>query len=204
MKGLTLTTDAQQSSEGQKADEQQDQQDSTQTKPSWWRSEWDELPDEAQEAIRLASKQAGSEAAKARKRAQAAEAKVAEFERANLSESEQAAQRLKDLETERDQAIKRAKQQSLRAEVVATATKLEFRNPSIAMKMIDLDDIEFDDQDNPTNVADVVAGLLEAEPYLSSKAVKQNASADGGSGRHQQTAETLTMTERIRRAAGKS
>jgi hypothetical protein len=59
------------------------------------------------------------------------------------------------------------------------AAKVGFNNPATAKKLVDWSELEYDDNGEPTNAADLVASLAEREPYLTAK--RPASSFDGGS-----------------------
>lgn len=93
-------------------------------------------------------------------------AKVAEFEKAKLTETER-------LQQERDEALARTKaaearaqERAIRADVVTAAAKLNIVDPDAAYKLLDASQIELDANDDPKNVEKLLADLVKAKPYL--------------------------------------
>jgi len=138
------------------------------------------------------------EAAKYRRELRAAEAKLREHEQAKLSETERLQQRVKELEGEVEQARKKAQTAALRSHVSQAAGRLGFQNPTVAYRLLDLDKLEFDDDDEPKNLDALLRELLRSEPYLA-----RAGSADGGEGRRSGSAAGQDMNSLIRSAAGR-
>lgn len=114
--------------------------------------------------------EARREAAKYRKRAQEAEAKVQEHEDAKLSEKERAEKERDkakaDLET-KDNQVKAA---ILRSAVVSAAAEANVRKPEVAVKLIDRDKVEWGEDDDGLpkvdNAKKLVEDLLAEHEYL--------------------------------------
>jgi hypothetical protein len=115
-----------------------------------------------------------------RERLKAAEdAKRAEDE-AKLSEQERTAKRLADLErdlAERDRALA---ERTVLASAVDAASRLGFANPRLAYRLLDLSEVEFDGEGQPTNVDDLLKAILKGDPYLASSHARPSGSIDGG------------------------
>lgn len=116
------------------------------------------------------------EADRLKKANAALEAKVSEFERSKLSDTER-------LQAERDAALKtateaqkRAQERAVRADVVIAATKLNIVDPDAAYRLLDAGAIEFDDAGDPKNIAALLTDLVKAKPYL----IAQTATASSG------------------------
>lgn len=110
-------------------------------------------------------KRARNEAASYRRKLREAEAKLKEREEAELSEQERLAKRLKEAE-ERAEAVQTEARQSLgRAALIAAAAAARFRDPADAVALVG-SEVEFGDDGEPTNAADLVARLAKDRNYL--------------------------------------
>jgi hypothetical protein len=99
------------------------------------------------------------------KRAAEAEKKLADLAKKDMDEKTRA-------ETERDEAKKavetateRLKKQAIQIEFLGN-TKYEWNNPKAALRLLDLDDVEIDDEGNVTGLDKAVKALADSEPYL--------------------------------------
>jgi hypothetical protein len=106
-----------------------------------------------------------AEAARYRKERNELEAKVKAFEQERMTKEEQAAQKLKELE-EREKALtERMRSSNLRAAIM-TAGAGKLASVDAAMKLLDANTIEFDEDNNPVGVEAAVAKLLKEYPFL--------------------------------------
>ncbi len=127
--------------------------------------------DEAQEDLdpkKLLSelRRARKEAAKYRTRLRELERLEEERRRAEMTELE----RLKE-DLERAQAETAALREELtvlriRSAITSVAGKLGFADPNDAWRLIDMADIEFDEDGNPTNIMELLKTLAAQKPYL--------------------------------------
>lgn len=118
---------------------------------------------------------------------------------ATLSETERLQHRISQLEAENTELKKLDGERTVRLAVVEAATRLGFRNPEVAYRLIDADAVEQDDAGQPKNIERLLKSLLDKEPYLG----KPNGAADFGAGQRGQTPDTTPgMSELIKRAAG--
>lgn len=102
------------------------------------------------------------------------------------------------LETENRQLKNELQELRLGGTVSAAASKLGFRNPELASRVIDKAALKFDDKGSPTNIDELLQQVLEANPYLAA------ASPDfGGGNRGTAPAGGPTMTDLIRAASGR-
>lgn len=58
------------------------------------------------------------------------------------------------------------KKRLVRAEIRVAAAELGFRDAADAQALIDLDEVSYDDDGEPTNIGKLVKGLAEKRPYL--------------------------------------
>jgi multidrug efflux pump subunit AcrA (membrane-fusion protein) len=106
------------------------------------------------------------EAEELKKYKEAAEsAKLTDQERLD-KEREQLKQQLADLQKAHEDTIRQAKEYKVNTEVRLQAAQSGFSDPNDAVKFLNWDDIETDDDGNPTNVSELVANLLKTKPYL--------------------------------------
>lgn len=152
-----------------------------------------------------------------------AEAKAARLERENAElRKEQAANRTKlraheqqqrdaaaatqtdkeradQLATDKAALEARLKTQAVRSTAMEVATRLGFRSPDLAYRLLDTSELEFDTDDQPKNVEKLLAELLKREPYLG-----KGAGADYGGGNRGGTPDAAPgMNEILRAAFGK-
>ncbi len=108
-----------------------------------------------------------AEAAKWRTEAQAAKAKIAEFEQAQMTEAEKL--RAQAQAAQEAAAAAQAELRRVRAEaaVARVAGKMGI-DPNLALRLVD---VEYDEQGNPVNVEQAVAAVLAAYPQLKPAAV---------------------------------
>lgn len=122
-------------------------------------------------------------------------ARADELEAASKTELEKAQERATKAEAERAEAIAKA-QKVLTDSHIVTAAAGKFADPSDALALIDRSALEFDDTGAPTNVAELVDGLLTAKPHLAPRrtgSLEQGA-RDGGGVTQITAAQLETMT----------
>lgn len=103
--------------------------------------------------------------------------KAAEFDKieaANKSELEKERERAAKLERDAAAATELVQRTRVESAIVAEAAK-RGADTDIAVSAIDRSSIEFDNDGNPTNVADVVESLLKAKPFLVTGGSRGNA-----------------------------
>lgn len=149
----------------------------------------DDLGDKGQAALK-AERDARK---KADRELKALQAKVAEFENANKSEAEKAA-------AERDAAIKRADaaEQKVRSSNARSAVyeAVGVTASPRAIYALIRDDLEFDDDDEPTNVAELIAREKKADPTL----FRASAGINDGGARDSDTRELSPGLDRLTHA----
>jgi len=96
-----------------------------------------------------------------RTRATAAEKRLKELEDAKLSDTEKLQKRAEEAE----KSVSAAKTRIARAEVKVAAVDAKIIDPDAAYRLIK-DDIEFDADGEPKNVADLLKKLVTDKPYL--------------------------------------
>lgn len=107
-----------------------------------------------------------AEAAAYRRRVRELEAKLREYEEAQMSEQERLRKRLAELEREQAEQLRHRQELVVRYEAMLAAQKLGIVDPDAAYRLMDLAAIEFDDDGRPTNVEAVMRQLLQQRPYL--------------------------------------
>lgn len=115
--------------------------------------------------------------------------------------------------SERDEAVQRAEkaEQQLKKAAVRTvaleeATNLKFRNPTLAYRLIDHDEVEYDG-DEPSNIKALLKDLLKQDPYLKGRRQTEEGDEDeedddAGAGRGRKP-RAFDMNSEIRRQAGR-
>lgn len=134
------------------------------------------------------------------------EARVAELESSTNGDGDKIA---KDLQAANDRATKaeaRLRKQTLRSTAMEEAARLGFNSPITAAKLIDSDDVEWDD-DEPTNVKSLLRDILRDDPSLKRRARDDaddgGSGSDAGAGRRGGTTGLQDMNAAIRAAAGR-
>lgn len=119
---------------------------------------------------------------------------------AALSETERLQKRITDLETENTDLKRADAERTVRLSVMEHATAMNFRNPEVAYRMIDMAAVETNEQGSPTNVERLLKKVAEKEPYL----LKPNTTTPdfGGGNRGGTPLETPNMNDLLRRASG--
>lgn len=124
------------------------------------------------------------------------EARTAEDD-AKLSELEKANKRVAELERQASESQVREQERSVRLAAVETATRLNFRNPDLAYRLLERSDVEFADDGHPKNVQHLLKAVLDRDPYLA-----KTAQADFGGGQRGTTPpDRPSMNELLRAAA---
>ena len=154
-----------------------------------------DVNDAAAETISLdEAKKLRSESASLRKRLKDAESRVQKFETQNQTEAEKREAALAQAEERASTAESRYRKAVGRAAVAEEASRSGAISPKAIHALIQ-DDIEFDDEGNPANVAGLIDKLRTEEPVLF-----RTPSADGGKGK---PVTNQDMNSLIRRAAGR-
>lgn len=88
------------------------------------------------------------------------------------------------------------------------ASKLGFRNPAKAYRLLDMDDVDFDDDGKPVNLKTLLREELRDNPELRRRRDDDDdddddTDADGGRGRRRKGRGGETMNDHIRAAAGR-
>lgn len=110
-------------------------------------------------------------------RKQLAEIKVElkKFETKGMAEDELTKQERNELAAKNEQLESKYRKKSLRFTAQHEAAKLGFYAPDIAYRMIDVDDVEWDEDNEPSNVKPLLREVLKEYPNL-----KRTSRGDGG------------------------
>lgn len=136
------------------------------------------------------------EAAEKREKALAKELKA--YQDKDKSESEKTAERITELERERDQFASARREDSLRIAAMTAARKLGYRNPDLAFRLIATGAVDYDEAGQPRNVERLLDEIAKADPYLVG-----NATDYGGGPRGKASGSDTDMNSLIRKAAGR-
>ena len=74
----------------------------------------------------------------------------------------------------------RLREQGVRSEVAMVSARLGVVDPEAAFRLLDTDDLDFDDKGQPTNVEAALKNLIRERPWLAQRQVRGG--ADGGAG----------------------
>lgn len=75
-------------------------------------------------------------------------------------------QQYAELQKTHENALRQSQERIVNYEVRLQAAKMGIVDPDAAAKLLDWSEIEYDDAGAPTNVEDLLNGLLKAKPYL--------------------------------------
>lgn len=75
-------------------------------------------------------------------------------------------QQLADLQKRYDDTSRQSQERIVNYEVRLQAARMGIVDPDVAAKLLDWSEIEYGDNGSPTNVEDLLKGLLDAKPYL--------------------------------------
>lgn len=119
-------------------------------------------------------------------RNKALEAELDALRTANLTAAEKQAKQLADRERtilERETALQ---ERSTRLALQEQARRLGFRNPEVAARLLDREQLTFNEDGTPENADTLLKALLKSEPYLASSfsaaGIDQGARDGGGTG----------------------
>jgi hypothetical protein len=119
------------------------------------------------ETLRKALKAANSESAARRKKLEEIEAADNERKTKDLSDAEKALKRAQDAEAKAAEAETRWRTSTIRHAVETTAGKLNFTDPDDAFRLADLAGVEIDASTNKViGVEDALKALAKAKPHL--------------------------------------
>ena len=126
----------------------------------------DDLGDKGQKALkaeRERAEKAEKAARTARRELKALNERLAALEAAGKPDAERQAADAKRLQDERDAAVERAREKAGRAAVIDAATKAGARNPDAIYRSL-RSDLEYDDDDEPVNVDELMEQARTDEP----------------------------------------
>jgi hypothetical protein len=148
-------------------------------------------------ALQQELSKARAQTAKHRAEAKAFKDAEAEKEKAALTESERLNRRLSELEARAKELEAKARAKTLEAAVAKQAVVLGIIDPDAAVKLLDAEDLEVDEETGePTNVEAALKALIKAKPYLVQKPEKQTSgSINGAAGAEGGPAPKLTADE---------
>lgn len=118
---------------------------------------------------------------------------------AGMTEAERHEAQRKQLEDENRELKGRVQDQAIAQATITAATKLNYRNPELAGRLLTRSELEFDDEGAPKNVERLLRELAAKEPYLT----KGAGAPDFGGGTQGQAPAgptTPTMNELLRTA----
>lgn len=105
----------------------------------------------------------------------AANKRVKDLEGKDLPDAEKQKQELQEAKDVAAKAQAKVRKANLRSEAMEQAAKLKFKSPAVAARLIDLDDVEWDEEeDEPTNVKQLLKDLLDEEPWLKGRAARRD------------------------------
>ncbi len=117
-----------------------------------------------------------------------------------LSEAERLQRRVTELEAEREQVLARERGRSIRYAAIDAASKLGFRDPDLAVRLLDPSAVEVKDDGTPKNVEKLLSEVLARSPYLGRTGI----APDFGGGQRGSAPAGSDMNSLIRRAAGRA
>lgn len=105
------------------------------------------------------------EAAKYRTQVRDMEARLKEYEQAQLTEQERIAAERDELRAQLEQATTRSRRLALEGAVITAATRAGIIDPDVAVALV-AGQVSYDDDGNPVGVNEAVTELVKARPYL--------------------------------------
>jgi len=106
------------------------------------------------------------ENAQLRRQRNSAQKQIDDAAKADMDDK-QRAEHERDAANEKVKAVTvKARTANLRAEVATHATALQYRDVDVARSLIDADQLEYDDDDVPTNVEKLLKDIAKKRPYL--------------------------------------
>ncbi len=88
----------------------------------------------------------------------------------DLPDAEKTKRELAEAQEKAHTAERKVRKATLKSEAMEQAAKLRFRSPALAARLIDFDDVDWDDDDNPINIKDLLKDVLEEDPSLKGRA----------------------------------
>lgn len=120
-------------------------------------------------------------------------------ELATLPDLEKSQRRVAELEAQIAEGQTREQERSIRVAAIEAASKLGFRTPSIAYRLLDRAEISFAEDGTPKNVEALLRKIAEAEPYL-----VRDGQPDFGGGKRGDSPSSSPDMNALLRAAGRS
>jgi hypothetical protein len=124
-----------------------------------------------------------------------------ETEKLSETEKQQAARQklekqLADIQAERDKAALQVQELKINQDIFAKAAKVGI-NPTLAAKVLDHSELDFDDKGNPTNVEDLLKDLLKEYPNLATATnnARQSATSSAGGATNPSRTQTSMPTQ---------
>lgn len=102
-----------------------------------------------------------------------------------LTEQQRLEQRVQELERTNEKLAATVRESVLTATVTQYAAKLGIIDPDAAVKLLDKDDLELDDDGRPLNVEQALKELVKEKPYLVGKMRNGGSTTDAASGAHE-------------------
>lgn len=134
----------------------------------------------------------------------------------DLPDAERTATALREAEEKATKAEAKLQKAMVRTITLEEAVALGFRSPSLAHRLIDVDDVDWED-DRPTNIRELLRDVLKSDPYLKGGRRRsaedddedenddEDEGADAGRGRRSGKSKSSGnfMNAQIRRSAGR-
>lgn len=135
-----------------------------------------------------------------RARVRALEAAQTQAQQASMTDLERAQHERDEAKRQLADAAVREQDRNVRLAAIEHATRLNFRSPDLAYRLIDRAEVEFDDSGEPKNIAKLLKAVLDAEPYLAKGAGGDFGGGQRGSG----NAAPTDFNAMIRQKAGRN
>lgn len=116
--------------------------------------------------LERALKNATEERDRHRKKLSSYEESERKAEEAKLSEIERVSKQYSELQSQHEAYVQQMQARIVRYEVEQQAVKLNIIDPDAAVRLLDLDELEYDESGAPTNADKLLEKLLKQKPYL--------------------------------------
>ncbi len=136
-----------------------------------------------------------AESADREKERKVLEAKLQEYEDANLSEKEKLEKAATEKEREAADLTTRLQEARMKLGVYAASAKLGCADPDLALAALDRSKIKYDESGEPTNIEDELGALLESKPILKGEPGKPTAPSLDAGAAARQAGPTPKLTE---------
>jgi hypothetical protein len=111
-------------------------------------------------------------------------------------------QQLADLQKKYDDTARQSQERIVNYEVRLQAARMGIVDPDVAAKLLDWSEIEYGDNGSPTNVEDLLKGLLDAKPYLKAPQGRATPTSGGATNPSRSTTSSQnTAAEYVKRIA---